>query len=425
VQPTPLSKAGMVFGGACIISAWIFDDPSFFFVGSAVYLFLILSLHTSISAAKKAALSLKGTRHTKERFSRSGTRITMTNTLSCQVQPGYLLEVEEILPHSATDVIGEIKGSFSHNGACKLHYSFRVLAHGTLCPGGVSLLCSGVFFRIIVAVQKPSLQNPTLFVFPEKGSIFESTGGFGDRETMRRTPVKSTGIHSFREFRQGDNMRDIDWKMTARYGTTYVREYTGSEGGTSTLIIDLPDDVKNNSEEIFFDVRKAVLQRIAHSIDRRETSLVIILSGCEIVAYREIIPGTDILQELSDLITPRKRLCSLYRAYAPIMLSAEIRKAGKYMPLTSVARKATSEYIRSSAHHNFEETMYQILSASHDTEIHCYTTGKGDFSHIWAVATSAYAFHRPMRIFLPESSFKQTIRKEADFFHVRSFEMIQ
>lgn len=349
----------------------------------------------------------------------------MTNTLTCQVQPGYLLEVEEILPRSAIDIIGKKKKPISHTGGCTLQYSFRVLAHGTLYLGGVFLYCSNTLFRITVPVRKPSLQEPALFVFPEIGQPYEISGGFGDRETIRRTPIKSTGIRSFREFHSGDSMRNIDWKMTARHGTPYVREYTGSEGGTSTLIIDIPDDIEKNTDEIFYAVRKAVLQRIADIISRRDSSLVIILSGCEIVAVREIVPGADILQELSDLITPKKRLCSLFRAYAPIMLSAEIQKAGERMPLTPVARRATSAYVRSSAHHTFEETMYQILSVSHDTEVHCYTTGKGDLSHIWSVATSAYALHRRMKIFLPKHSFKQTTRKEAEFFHIRSFEVIQ
>lgn len=409
-----------------MVSAWIFDDPSFFFAGGALWLYLLLSLHTGISAAREAAISLTGERYTKERFSRSGTRIQMTNTLTSRVRPGYVLEVEDILPNSATDIIGKTTDVISDgNGTCTLHYSFRLLAHGTIHPGGVILRCSDIFFTITVPVRKSSLRNPALFVFPGKGQPYESSGGYGDRETMRRTPIKGTGIRSFREFQQGDNMRNIDWKMTARYGTTYVREYAGSEGGTATLIIDLPIDTEAITEQMFSSVRKAVIQRVAEIIDRRDSSLIIVLSGCEIVAVRDIVPGADILFELSDILTPRKRLFPLYRAYAPIMLAARVRNAGKNMPLSLTALMATETFARSPYHQIFEDTMYRVLSSSHDTEIHCYTTGIGDLSQIWSMATSAYALHRPVILFLPEEAFGEEIRKEAKFFNVHSFEVIQ
>lgn len=409
-----------------MVSAWIFDDPSFFFTGGALWLFPLLSLHTSISAARKAALSMTGERDTKERFSRSGTRINMTTTLTSHIQPGYLLEVEDILPDSATDIIGKTTGTIPNGGGtCTLQYSFRLLAHGTIHPGGVTLRCSNSFFTIEVPVQKPSLQDPALFVFPEKGQQYESSGGYGDRETMRRTPIKSAGVRSFREFRQGDNMRDIDWKMTARYGTRYVREHTGSEGGTAALVIDLPIDTGAVTEQMFSGMRKAVIQRVADILDRRDSSMMIVLSGYQIVAVRDIVPGADVLHELSDTLTPKKRQFSLFRAYAPIMLAARMRKAGGEMPLSPAALRATETFAKSAERLKFEETFYRVLSSSHDTEIHCYTTGIGDMSHIWSMATSAYALHRPVRIFLPEETFREDIRKEAEFFNVRSFEVIQ
>ncbi|MDE4909019.1 DUF58 domain-containing protein [Methanogenium marinum] len=426
MQPTRLCRATVLLGGACIISAWIFDDPSFFFAGGALWLFLLLSLHTSISAARKAALSLTGERHTKERFSRSGTRIHMTNTLTSQVQPGYVLEVEDILPDSATDITGKTTDLISDaNGTCTLRYSFRLLAHGTIHPGGITLRCSDALFSITIPVRISSLQNPALFVFPEKGQPYECSGGYGDRETMRRTPIKSTGIRSFREYQDGDNMKTIDWKMTARYGKTYVREYTGSEGGTATLIVDLPIDTDAVTEDMFSSVRKAIIQRVADILDRRDSSLMIVLSGSEIVAVMDIVPGADILNQLSDILNPKRRLIPLYRAYSPIMLAAGIRNAGENMPLSPIAQRATGTFATSAYHIIFEETMYRILSTSQDTEIHCYTTGKGDLSQIWSMATSAYALHRPVILFLPEESFREEIRKEAEFFNVRSFEVIQ
>lgn len=351
----------------------------------------------------------------------------MTTTLTSQVRPGYSLEVGDILPDSATDIRGKTIGTIPNGGGtCTLQYSFRLLAHGTIHPGGVTLRCSDKFFTISVPVRKPSLQGPTLFVFPEKGQPYESSGGYGDRETMRRTPVKSTGIRSFREFQQGDNMRDIDWKMTARYGTTYIREYTGSEGGTAALVIDLPIDTGGAvTEQMFSAMRKAVIQRVADILERRDSSLMIVLSGYQIVAVRDIVPGADVLHELSDILTPKNRQYPLFRVYAPTMLAAGMRNAGGKMPLSPTARKATETFAKSAEHLRFEETFYRVLSSSHDTEIHCYTTGIGDMSHIWSMATSAYAVYRPVRIFLPEDTFRETIRKEAEFFNIRSIEVIQ
>ena len=427
MQPTRVCRALTLLGGAFVVSAWVFDDPAFFFAGGALWLFLLISLHTTISAARHAALHLTGERQTKERFSRSGTRIHMTTTLTSQVLPGYHLEVEDILPDSATDIAGETRGTIPDgDGTCTLQYSFRLLAHGTIHPGGVILRCSDAFFIVTVPVLKSQLQEPALFVFPEKGRGYEGYGGYGDQETMRRTPIKSHGIRSFREYRPGDNVKAIDWKMTARHGTTYVREYTGSEGGTVSVVIDLPDSMKASSEQVFSSLRKAVIQTVAEIQERRESSQMIVLAGCDIVAVRDILPGTDTLHELSGLLAPKKRTKSLYRAYSPVMLAMSIRNAGKHTSLAPIAETTTGAFSRSAAYRTeFEETMYRLLVSSQNTDIHCYTTGNGDLSHIWAVASAAYALHRPVKIFLPKEAVRDDIKKTAEFFNVHSLEVIQ
>ncbi len=415
----------MLLGGAFVVSAWIFDDPAFFFAGGAIWLFLLISLHAGISAARTAAHHLRGERHTKERFSRSGTRIQMTTTLTGHALPGYRLAVEDILPDSATDITGQTRGVIPENGGtCTLQYSFRPLAHGTIHPGGVILSCSDTFFIITVPILKLSFRRPNLFVFPENVLGYEGSGGYGDNETMRRTPLKSSGVRSFREYRPGDNVKAIDWKMTARYGTTYVREYTGSEGGTAAVVIDLPDDTKDATEEICSHMRKAVIQRIAGLQERHETSRIIVLAGCEILMIRDILPGADTFHDLSAILTPKKRIRSLYRAYSPIMLAMQVRNAGKDMPLTPVAQTMLETFSRSGDQIEFQEKMHRILTESRDTEIHCYTTGTGDLSHIWAMASAAYALHRPVRIFLSKEALGDEIRTEAGFFNVRSLEVI-
>lgn len=426
MQPTRLCRSGILLGGALLIAAWIFDEPPFFFVGGAIWLFLLFSLHCSVSAARSAASSLKGERYTNERFSRSGTRIHMTTTLTCQVTPGYHLKAEEILPDSAIDITGETQGNLSDdNGSCTLTYSFLLLAHGTIHPGGVILRCSDAFFTITVPVLTTSLQEPALFVFPRKGNSYEGAGEYGDQETIRRTPLKSSGIHSFREYCDGDSIKAIDWKMTAKHGTTYVREYTGSEGGTAAMVVDLPDEGPAVTEEVFSGIKKTVIQRIAECQERHESSMVIILAGCDVVAVRDIIPGADILHEISGMLAPQKRIHSLYRTYSPMMLAIRMRSAGKQGALTIMAERAVETFSRRGDRVGFEETMHHILVSSMDTEIHCYTTGAGDLSHIWAMASAAYGLHRPVRIFFPEGAITPSVRKEAEFFHVRSLEVIQ
>ena len=415
----------MLLGGAFVVSAWIFDDPAFFFAGGAIWLFLLISLHACISAARTAAHHLRAERQTKERFSRSGTRIQMTTTLTGHALPGYRLEAEDMLPDSATDITGDIRGIIPDSGGtCTLRYSFRPLAHGTIHPGGVILSCSDAFFTITVPILRSSFQRPDLFVFPENALGYEGSGGYGDNETMKRTPLKSSGVRSFREYREGDSVKAIDWKMTARYGTTYVREYTGSEGGTAAMVIDLPDDTKDATEKICSHMRKAVIQRIAGLQERRESSQIIVLAGCEIVTIRDILPGEDAFHEFSAILTPKKRIRSLYRAYSPIILAMQVRNAGIDMPLAPVTQTMLETFSRSGERTKFQETMHHILTESRDTEIHCYTTGTGDLSHIWAMASAAYALHRPVRIFLPKEALGDKIKTEAGFFNVRSLEVI-
>ncbi len=115
---------------------------------------------------------------------------------------------------------------------------FRFARRGILKHGD-ALLRSSFPFILFERRVKANVSGETL-VYPRRIPVDRIVGDqsvYGDDGVLRRG-VSGDDLVSLREFRSGDDRRDIHWKASAKRSTLLVREYAGRETRNVTIFLD-------------------------------------------------------------------------------------------------------------------------------------------------------------------------------------------
>ncbi|SDK29910.1 DUF58 domain-containing protein [Methanoculleus thermophilus] len=142
----------------------------------------------------------------------------------------------------------------------------------------------------------------------------------------RKAALTSQEIRGFRPYHSGDDPRQVDWKITAKRGTLYVREPTGLEGGVSLISVDLP--ARTGDPEIFARFMMAISSAVEGAIAARNDCSLLVVAGPEIVRFISRIQDIrEALAAFSGLL-PFEPRTYLYRAPGPAALAARVRHPG-------------------------------------------------------------------------------------------------
>jgi uncharacterized protein (DUF58 family) len=161
---------------------------------------------------------------------------------------------------------------------------------------------SGFPFILFVGEREMEVRGAVL-VYPalrDVGNI--ASDGWGTEEG---DAVRSAGageeIHSIREFRQGDDLRRIHWKASAKVADLMVKEYAEHELRRTTIIIDnLRRGVllENKADREVFEKAVSLAASLArHFIDRG--NLVRIVSAKKVVPFGS---GNEQLFKILDIL---------------------------------------------------------------------------------------------------------------------------
>ena len=106
---------------------------------------------------------------------------------------------------------------------------------------GPSLECRFPFG--LASVETRSFETSEVLVFPQRGRLLRRILPAGPRrdQPIGRRVALGRGLDEFRslrEFRPGDNARQIHWRTTARRGELYVRDMEREQRQTGTLLLD-------------------------------------------------------------------------------------------------------------------------------------------------------------------------------------------
>lgn len=177
-------------------------------------------------------------------------------------------------------------------------------------------------------------------------------------EGAYRTAFKGSGVEfqEIREYAPGDDIRTIDWNVTARHGRPYVKRFAAEREQTILLLVDGSASTRFRAKS---EVIAEVTATLAYAAVQNEDRVGLILFGREVEAYvppggglqhalrimldvlhfTPRLPGTDLAKALEflDRVTPRRVFAFLISDFMAPDASRQMRLSGQRHNLVALA----------------------------------------------------------------------------------------
>ena len=96
-------------------------------------------------------------------------------------------------------------------------------------------------------MKRPPVLDGVIMPIPAQDETrIEKTVSSSSERPESTSALRSRELYELREYREGDTLRDIHWKMTAKTGRTIVREGERVEDCSTAVILDLMEDLSAN-----------------------------------------------------------------------------------------------------------------------------------------------------------------------------------
>lgn len=168
---------------------------------------------------------------------------------------------------------------------------------------------------------KKTLSNESdLLVYPKPIEIENFPGILsytrGDRAFKDSQAEDKSNIHSFREYKEGDNMKAIHWKLSSKFDNLMIKEYEKSGDTNLTLILDnsyksLKDDRDMRLEDKIVDVSLSIVNYAL----KREIKVKLFFQDKDRTVYIEGSDNSDlktVLRSFAELKAEGKYNYSLF-----------------------------------------------------------------------------------------------------------------
>lgn len=169
-----------------------------------------------------------------------------------------------------------------------------------------------------------------------------------------------------REYQYGDDIRNIDWNVTARFNTPFVKIFEEERELTVMLLIDVSGSNEFGTEKSF---KEDMITEIAATI---AFSAIYNNDKVGMIFFSDII---------EKFIPPKKGVTHILRLirelvdFKPISQKTEISESLKY--LTNVIKKKCTAFLISDFRDNSYESALSIANGKHDI-VAIRVTDKGD-----------------------------------------------
>jgi hypothetical protein len=198
-------------------------------------------------------------------------------------------------------------------------------------------------------------------------------------------------VNGFRAYTEGDDLRRIDWKLTAKRGTAWIREYAGLTGGSVLVVVDCagtPEDAPALAH-----LTAAAGGAIDAAIRGGRSCTLLVIAGAAILSVTPVARSADYLPAITAL-APLSPPDPLYRALPP----APAPLASPFG--TRLARVASA--FHAAAHDPLFATQLVRMFLDHDyPAVHACSLCSGDLSHLQILADAAARFRASFTLVVP------------------------
>jgi uncharacterized protein (DUF58 family) len=295
---------------------------------------------------------------------------------------------------------------------------------------GIRFAAQDYFFEESIALSAELFRGPVLSVQPR--GLFEPSGRgltAETREIEKMALLSGLGVRAMREYYAGDDLRRIDWKLTAKHNKLFVREYAGVVNLPPLVVVDLPWRGAPYPPDAFERMVAAVAGLVEHSTKMYQYATVLLISGPNILHL--IIEEKDLQRSISALrewMHPVERTAHFYRMADRSDLRTRIRALDARSGRT--ADPSTQKFLDSlkKQYHNslgaqqthvFNAQLSRALSPLTADEVYVFSLFTGDASHLVQLVRQAKAAKLRVHVRAPQvldlaSSFLSPGRLGAD-----------
>lgn len=227
-------------------------------------------------------------------------------------------------------------------------------------------LNSAVFVSVPDLMQVRRRVKSSLLKNNRKNLVFQS----GEQKTFLRT--KGMNFEEIRPYQQGDDVRQIDWRVTAKYGRPFTKVYLDETKQSVHFLVDMRCGMHFATEGVFKSVEAASMSTfLAWIFLARQNDVRFHLMKCDTVSSSGVIKGevalTTFFKELSEASKPmdKKDVISFSRGIHHV---SSLLKKGSMLFILSDFHDLSDEDISflkkmAVSHHLFLIHIYDAIEA--------------------------------------------------------------
>jgi uncharacterized protein (DUF58 family) len=399
-----------------LICAWFLDSVPALFLSVFISGFVVFRALAFLRQAGATASTVSLEREIKPAWIRQGGVAAVSSIIHVRVPPGLSARVSDLPPPGAPVVQGTAKSELVEGGEHRivLRYGVACLSSGNILWKGMDLLVCDQFFSLSIPFRSEQFRSPMLRVDPV--GIYQKRDGlglFGERDLEKVTVLKGSGVRSFRDYSPGDDPRSVDWKLSAKFGKLFVREYAGLSGKHPLLVVDLPDNAVPCPPSLRDTVVGAALSAAREMSTGPHGCSLMVISGANLLAF---LPEERSLHRIERAILEfhsPQRAVQCFRSLDPVTAEAfRMRLAASASFHSSLEKRLLliySRFIPEIRPLPFDIQCARALCRRGEAALHVLTTGTGDISHLSTLGLHARRLGVDASLGLPEAMASQDL----------------
>ena len=248
---------------------------------------------------------------------RKGTMLQVNTTVTARGLPRMQVQITDLPPVHTLLASGTTSITLKPDPSLQVYQlSYQIIPdiHGIQPFSGISVTIRNIFFEDTILLGRERDQAPALVVQPS--GFFEappSDLSKGDLDSRRMSLWSGLDFHSLQEYHPGDDIRRVDWKVSAKYGKIFIKRYSGQINFPPLLIVDLPWASVSFPKKEFDRLVSEVTGRVKHTVDTYQYVSVLVISGPNILHFiQEEKNFSRCISVLLDWMHPAERAAHFY-----------------------------------------------------------------------------------------------------------------
>jgi uncharacterized protein (DUF58 family) len=268
---------------------------------------------------------------------RRGMAVDVTTTVAFQVPPRMKVKISDLYPSQTNFVNGVTEITAWTDPAvqsCTFNYTIVPVIHGSHPFSGIRVDLRDLFFEDTMTLSRESDCRPVLLVQPT--GLFappNSDMGDGMLDLRKSSTWSGADVHSLRDYVVGDDLRHVDWKVSAKYEKLVIRKYTAPMSHPPLVIVDIPWNGSPYPEKAFNQMIAEVTGMVRHTLQTYQQVSVLMISGPNIIhLIREERSLPRCLSDLREWMHPAERPVHFYHTPDRSDLRSHIRVIENILP---------------------------------------------------------------------------------------------